>query len=304
MIVTVTKKIAAFVLLLSLVHAQENSTLSGSFQELANEYGGRIGVAAKNITTGETILFNGDSLFPTASVIKLPVLVELFYKFHDRELSPDQSVFLRDSLKKPGDGILQFLQGGQTLKLIDIATLMIIVSDNTGTNYVIDQLGGRHDEKLEAVNGRMNSLGLRHTKLLNKLYSFATKKKTDEARRFGIGVTCPNDMLLLLEQLVAGKIINKAVSDSMIAIMRSQFYTQQAPRYLPFAEDTTLWVANKTGSLDDVKNDVGIVSSSRGTYAYAIFCDRSNDLGEQTDNRATLAVAKTSKLLYDHFMKK
>ena len=173
-------------------------TFDGRFQEIAQRFGGRLGVAARNIVTGETVLYNSDSLFPTASIIKLPVLVELFHRFHHGGLQPGQPVQLADSLKKPGSGVLQFLSGGQTLKLIDIATLMIIVSDNTGTNYVLDQFGTAHEEKLEAVNGRMRTLGLNHTTLLNKLYSFGTKKKTEEARRYGIGVSCPADMIQLL----------------------------------------------------------------------------------------------------------
>jgi beta-lactamase class A len=286
------------------VAAQESSPYDGQFKQIAGEFGGRLGVAAKDISSGETILFNADTLFPTASVIKLSVFVELFYKFQDGELSPHQPVLLIDSLKKPGSGVLQYLHGNQSLHLLDIATLMIILSDNTATNYVIDQLAQQHDDKLEAVNSRMRSLGLRNTKLLNKLYSFATKKKTEEARRFGIGVSSPLDMMMLLEKMAKGEIISKEVCDSMIGIMRGQFYLEGAARWLPFMEDSTLWIANKTGSLDDRKIDVGIVSSSGGTYVYAIFCDESKDLGEQMDNKATLAVAKVSRLLYDRFIKK
>ncbi|MCI0404807.1 MAG: class A beta-lactamase-related serine hydrolase, partial [candidate division Zixibacteria bacterium] len=176
-------------------------------------------------------------------------------------------------------------------------------SDNTATNYVIDQLGTTHDEKLEAVNGRMPELGLKNTKLLNKLYSLKTKKNTEEARRFGIGVSSPGDMALLLEKLVRGEVASKAASAEIIGILKKQMDKSQAARFLPFTEDTTLWIANKTGSLDDRKIDAGIVSSAKGTYVYAIFCDNSADLGEQPDNMATLATAKISRLLYEHFMK-
>ncbi|MBI4546945.1 MAG: serine hydrolase [Ignavibacteriae bacterium] len=286
---------------MNLLLCAQQSDFERRNRELALTYGGRIGVSAENIYTGETVIINGDSLFPTASVIKLPVLVELFYRFHEGKLSPDTPIELLDSLKKPGSGILQFLHANQTLRLIDIATLMIILSDNTATNYVIDQLGATHEEKLETVNSRMRSLGLKNTKLLNKLYSFATKKNTEEARRFGIGVSSPNDMALLLEKLARGEIINQAMSDSMVRILRNQQDIQMAARYLPFMEDSTLWIANKTGSLDDRKIDVGIVSSSKGTYVYAIFCDGSVDLGEQVDNKATIAVAQVSRLLYDYF---
>ena len=284
--------------------AQAPDVIVDRIQQIANEHRVRVGVAAKDLSTGERVEVNADSLFPTASVIKLPVLVELFSQFHEGKLSPGEKVELLDSLKKPGSGILQFLHDGQTLELIDVATLMIILSDNTATNYVIDRLGKEHDEKLEAVNSRMRSLGLRYTKLLNKLYSFATKKKTEEARRFGIGVSCPSDMLILLEKLARREIVDTSSSDRMIAILRNQQDIQMAARLLPFMEDSTLWIANKTGSLDDRKIDVGIVTSSRGKYGYAVFCDNSEDLGEQIDNKATFAVAKISRLLYDHFMKR
>lgn len=285
------------------VNAQNPADWATRIQGYAEEFGGRVGLAAKSITTGETIVVNADTLFPTASVIKLPVLVELFYQFEEGKLTPGKPIALLDSVKTPGDGVLRFMHEGQTLQLVDIAALMIILSDNTATNYVIDQLGKTHDEKLEAVNRRMRSLGLKNTKLLNKLYSFATKKKTEEAQRFGIGVSSPGDMVLLLEKLARGEVGNKAASAAIIGIMKNQMDKSQAARFLPFAEDTTLWIANKTGSLDDRKIDAGIVSSAKGTYVYVIFCDNSADLGEQPDNMATLTVAKISRLLYEHFMK-
>ncbi len=283
--------------------ARRQPNLEKKIQQYAKEFGGRVGVAAKSITTGESIMINADTLFPTASVIKLPVLVELFYQFQEGKLSPSQPIPLAESVKVPGDGILRFMQVGQTLSLIDMATLMIILSDNTATNYCISQLGKEHDEKLEAVNRRMRSLGLKKTKLLNKLYSLKTKKNTEEARRFGIGVSSPADMVLLLEKLVQGEVVDKTGSGAILGILKNQMDKLQAARFLPFSEDTTLWIANKTGSLDDRKIDVGIVSSSKGTYVYAIFCDDSTDLGEQPDNKATLAVAKISRLLHERFIK-
>ncbi len=292
-----------FILLPSTIFAQ-NAAIEEQISKQAATFGGRIGVAAKNISTGETIQILADSLFPTASTIKLPVLVELFYKFHDKELSPEQPVALLDTAKKPGSGILQFLHSGQTLKLIDVATLMIILSDNTATNYVIDQFGKEHDEKLEAVNSRMRLLGLKHTRLLNKIYSFATKKKIWESQRFGIGYSTPNDMMMLLEKLVKGEIVDKPTSDSIIDIMRNQQDMLMAARSLPFMEDSTLWIANKTGSLDERKTDVGIVSNAKGKYIYAIFCDGSKDIGEQVDNKTHLAIASVSRMLYEHFLKR
>ncbi len=283
---------------------QSKVELETALQNLSSEYGGVIGIAAKDLRTGETVHVNADSLFPTASVIKLPILVELFYEVHEGKLSVDREIKLEDSVKVPGSGVLQFLRAGETLKLIDMATLMIILSDNTATNLVIDQLGSTHDEKLEAVNNRMRALGLSDTKLLNKTYSWKTKKKTAEALRFGIGVSSPKDMILLLEKLAKGEIISESISHQFISILRNQQDIAMAQRFLSSERDSTLKVANKTGSLDAVKNDVGIVSGANVHYVYAIFCDQSKELGEQLDNKTTLAVAKASEFLFNYFKMK
>jgi beta-lactamase class A len=302
---TIVLSLVLFLVPPCLVHPQSREEVEREIAAVASDYGGRIGVAARRIGADEEIRVNADSLFPTASVIKLPVLVELFARFADGSLEPSRPVPLLDSLKKPGSGVLQFLGGGQTLTLLDVATLMIILSDNTATNYVIDQFAATHDEKLEAVNARMRSLGLTHTKLLNKLYSFATRKKTEEARRFGIGVSTPEDMVVLLAKLAQGTCVNVKASEAMVGILKNQLDDLMAPRWLPSPDqDTTFWIANKTGSLDDRKIDVGIVQQGEVRYVYSIFCDGSTDLGEMPDNRATLAGAKVSKKLYDYFMKR
>lgn len=295
--------VAVLMASITIGYAKQNTSIESAIRAAGEGMGGRVGVVAKNLATGERVVVNGDWLFPTASIIKVPILVEFFGKVHEGLLTPDQPVALLDSLKRPGSGVLQFLRGGQSLKLLDVATLMIILSDNTATNYVIDRLASTHDAQLESVNRRMRLIGLRHTKLLNKLYSYATKKNTEEARRFGIGVSTPADMALLMERIARKEVISKDASESMVKIMRNQQDIQMAARNLPFQHDSTLWIANKTGSLDEVKNDVGIVSSMEGTYVYAIFCDESKDLGEQVDNSASVAVARISRLLYDHFLK-
>ncbi|HLX12884.1 MAG TPA: serine hydrolase [Bacteroidota bacterium] len=294
--------IGIILLVAGISFAQSPTEIERQISDAAGFFGGRIGVCAKDLNSNRIIEVNADSLFPTASTIKLPVLVELFYQFNEKRLAPDKPIALLDSVKKPGSGILQFLHSGQTLKLIDIATMMIILSDNTATNYVIDQLGTDHEAKLDVVNSRMRSLGLQHTKLLNKLYSWETKKKTEEARRFGIGVTSPGDMALLIEKIARRELIDSAASDSIIQILKAQQDITQAARLLPFAEDSTLWIANKTGSLDEVKNDIGIISSSKRTFVYAIYCDGSKDIGEQVDNKATIACANVARVLYDYFI--
>jgi len=284
--------------------AGRTDTLEDSIAALAGTFGGRIGVAARDLKTGRTILVDADSLFPTASVIKLPVLVALFDKFRTGALHPDDTVSLTDSLKYGGSGVLQFFSGDAKLKLIDAAMLMIVLSDNTATNLVIDTFAPEHDARLAAVNSLMERFGLKHTHLLNKVMSWKTKKKTPESIRYGIGVSTPADMLLLLERITAGTAVDSASSRQMFDIMKNQQDVTMAARMLPYErmkEGEQIVVANKTGWVSETKVDVGIVSSPATRYAYAIFADNSTDTSETVDNRAVLAVARASRIIYDAF---
>lgn len=275
-----------------------NEGVVSKISQIGKKYGvGRLGVSAKNLTTGETIQVNADSLFPTASVIKVPVLVELFYKINEGKLKKNTLLSFDDSLKYGGSGVLQYFYNGANIKLIDAAVLMIILSDNTATNLVLDCFADEHDAKLDAVNNRMKELGLNNTKILNKLMSFKTKKKTPEAIKFGVGYTTPNDMLRLLELLASGQIINPEVSAEIVNIMKNNQDYEMMKRYLPEG----VVVANKSGSIDKMKADIGIVYAKCATYIVAIFCDELSEVSYAVDNKGHLAVAEISKLIFDYF---
>lgn len=271
---------------------------------LSNTYSGRIGVYAKKLNTGEEIKINADSLFPTASVIKLPILVTLFEKVKNGEIDILKEILIPEKDKVGGAGVIQYFDGDTKIKLIDVATLMIILSDNTATNAVIDQFAEKHDDKLEAVNSTMEKLGLRHTKLLNKVFSYATKKNTPEAKRFGLGYSTPFEMGKLLEMIYRHQIIDSNYSEWIIKILKNQQDDTMIRRFLPYdqlKENENIVVANKTGAVDRARIDVGIVYSPKCDFVIAIFADESNDTSWTHDNKAQNAVAKTARLIYDYF---
>ncbi|MBP2671922.1 MAG: beta-lactamase, partial [candidate division NC10 bacterium] len=172
-------------------------------QRLEERYGGRLGIMAKNLGTGAVIRYRADERFPTASVIKLPVMAAYFHLVDQGRVDPAMRVELTAADKKPDSDFLQFLDAGATMSLRDAVRLMIVLSDNTATNLVLDRLASTHDERLAAVNSFLADKGLKNTRLLNRLYSWDTKKNTPEAVRYGIGVSTAEDMVLLLEQLHA-----------------------------------------------------------------------------------------------------
>ncbi|MDZ7317885.1 MAG: class A beta-lactamase-related serine hydrolase [candidate division KSB1 bacterium] len=268
---------------------------------LEKSFGGRLGIMAKNLKTGELLSYKATEKFPTASVIKLPIMVEYFYQVAEGNLNPNQRVVLSDSNKWGGSGLLQYFEGTSEQKLIDAVMLMITISDNTATNLVIDALGRSHEEKLAAVNHRMEQLGLKNTRLLNKLMSWATKTNAPESVRYGVGVATPEDMVVLLEKIYAGAIVDSFACRKMIEILAQQFYNDMIPRFLPFETTPDLRVAHKTGSVTGVRCDVGLVLSPRVNFAIAIFCDQIQDRRENEENSGVIAASQAARLVWNHF---
>lgn len=272
------------------VHAQ--------LQEVIGAFKGHVTLAAKNLKTGETIEIGADEKVQTASVIKLPILIETFYQVKEKQVSLDSYVILDKENRVQGSGILQDLSDGLILTLQDTATLMIVLSDNTATNLVIDSVG------IDNVNARMRKLGARNTKLFKKVF-LPAPQTSEEQKKYGLGVTTAGDMLHLLEMLSRGELVDRAGSDAMIAILKKQRDRDGIPRYLSFDDlgenAGGVEVANKTGALDHVRNDVGLILTKHGTYAMAVFVGNSPDTRWTADNAATLTIARLAKILFDHF---
>ncbi len=264
-------------------------------------FGGHLGLMAKNLSTGETIAYNAADRFPTASTIKLPVMTAYFDMVRKKEIDPAMRITLRAEDKKPGSGVLQFLDDGAVITLRDAVTLMITMSDNTGTNLVLDRLAPTHQARLAKVNDFIASQGLKNTRILNRLFTLETKQETPEAMRFGIGVATPEDMALLMEKLYDGSLCDSASCASMIGILENQFYSDMVPRLLPQGECRTFAVAHKTGSITETKADVALVLTDRVKFAIAVYVDKSPDHQDDNADAATLLGAYAARAVWNQF---
>jgi beta-lactamase class A len=285
----------------TVTNSQIKNTFPQQMQTLEKSFGGRMGIMAKNLKTGEVVAYKAEEKFPTASAIKLPIMVEYFYQVAEGKIQPIQKMVLADSNKWGGSGLYQYFHGTTEQQLIDAVMMMITISDNTATNLVIDALGQYHQEKLAAVNNRMKDLGLKNTRLLNKLMSWETKTDSPESIRYGIGVSTPEDMVLLLEKMYRGELVDSTSSQQMIDLMAKQEYNSMIPRLLPFDTTPGIRVAHKTGSVTSVRVDVGLVFSLKVDFAIAIFCDQIQDRRGNSENQGVIAAAKASRLAWNHF---
>jgi len=280
----------------------------------AKGFDGRLGVAVKHLGTGEAASLNGDEIFPTASVFKVPVIVELYRQVEGGTVSLDERVVLREADKVPGSGILKELSPGLALTLRDLVELMVILSDNTATDLVVEKVG------MVNINATIRRLGLEKTGVvadcrdilfdLIGLGELADEEKTiglfnERARSaaregtWSLGVeennvTTPKEMLRLLEMISEGEAASRESCDAILETMgRCQTGGYRIPKHLPQGAE----VAHKTGSLPGIRNDAGIVAIPDGGGRYVISCFTK----EAADNYAAEeAVAWVSKEVYDH----
>ena len=259
----------------------------------ADGFSGQVGLAARRVDAAEAVLFNADDIFPTASVIKLVVLVEYLAQVAAGELRPATPITLQAETMVEGSGVLKDLQPGAQLTLHDLATLSITISDNTASNLLLDTVGG-----LARINARLRDLGMTRT-VMGRPFVFDSPVDNTGS---------PADFLHLLLALAQGQVVNPAISRAALELMGRQQFMTYIPRYLPYHPFAVeyglpqpLTIANKVGMLRGVVNDAALMTTPNYTYGLVIFTCACTDLRPDPDNEAALLVARLSKRVYDYF---
>jgi beta-lactamase class A len=232
--------------------------------------------------------FNANEVFPAASVIKLPMLIDALRQVQAGHLKLQDRYAMQASDHATGSGVLQVMNAGLEPTLRDLLALMIVVSDNTATNMTLDLLGG-----VDATNARFAQMGLETSRVVGKL-QVAWEFKTPAQRQGKLAEMTPLETLELLERLWHGQLLGPEMRELALEILGGQQYTEIIERYLPEGTKT----ATKSGSITGVRNDVGIVYAPR-PYAVALASKGSSDHREHMDNEGVLTLARVSKLLYD-----
>jgi beta-lactamase class A len=270
------------------VPSQSGTKLDEQVKSLIAPFKGKVTLYAKNLDTGETYALNADERVRTASTIKIAVMIEAFARVSEGKAKWTDEVVLTKEKKVSGSGILAELSDNIHLTLRDAVNLMMILSDNTATNLVLDVL------TTDAVNARMESLGFKQIKINRKVGSGGDSiaGKDPENKKYGLGFATPHEMVLVIEKLERGEIISSAVSKEMIDLMR-----REQARY---AIGRSLWampMASKYGALDRLRSAVGIIYSKKGKIAMAISCDDMPETMWSVDNPAYLLMSQLSEVL-------
>ena len=219
---------------------------------LVEDYAGVAGVCVKDLNSGQRIAVRGDEEFPTASTIKIHVLTRLLIRVEKGELDLDQMIHLTPQQFVPGSGIITYLEGPLSFSLLDIAILMIVLSDNTATNLCIDLAG------IDETNAMLRELGMKQTTLRRKMQDMASVARNHE------NIATPAECVDMLELLYQGK-PSTFVSERCLSILKKP-KNGSLNKALP----ATIPLANKPGGMERVRCDAGVVYLPRRPYAIAV----------------------------------
>ncbi|MBA3600148.1 MAG: serine hydrolase [Acidobacteria bacterium] len=270
-------------------------TLDERIKAEIETFRGKVWIYAKNLDTGKDYALRSDEQVRTASTIKLPIMTETFHQIAQGKISWTDEIVLTKEKKQGGSGILFEFSDDTKLDLKTAVNLMIVVSDNTATNLVLDKVG------TDNVNDFMDALGLKQTRSLRKVFGGGEAKVNSEARLklFGLGVSSPRDMVKLLEMLEKGAVVSHEASAEMLAILKRQQLKDGIGRGLP----DTIPSASKSGALDRLRSDVGIVYTRRGRIAMAITVDDMLEVAYTPENPGLHLIWKLSQILQENLGK-
>lgn len=286
-------RLPVFAAVLLLAPPAAAGDLEAALAPLAKAHKGKAAVAVKHLTTGESFYLNADEPMPTASLIKLPVLVEAYAQKEEGKVKFETVLTLKKEDKVPGSGVLTpHFSEGATFPVRDAVRLMIAHSDNTATNLVIDQVG------IKAVNARMDGLGLKDTKLHAKVYKGKdTSIAPEMTKKYGLGRTTAREMVTLLELIDGGKVVTPEACKEMVALLKTCEDKEMMARLLPEGVE----FAHKTGAVNAARTEAGILTTKSGPVAVCVLTDENEDRRWVLDNAAQELLAKLGKAVLDHF---
>jgi len=251
-------------------------------------FNGEIGIYVKNLKTGQTATINGDTIFPTASIVKVPILIGIMDKINRGELDYDQELIYKDSLLYEGVDILGSFKSNEKIVLKKIIMLMLTTSDNTASLW-LQSLAGTGTR----INALLDSAGLRNTRINSRTPGREANRST-----YGWGQTTPKEMGSVLEKIYRNQLISAEACERMQRCLGRNFWDEneaisQVPPYIE--------VFSKNGCVDSVRSEVLLVNAPHNPYIFCIFTKNNKDTRWAHDNEAWSLARKISKQLWNYF---
>jgi beta-lactamase class A len=285
------KKILPFLLLFltSALFAQEkiDKKLQVQLNELVKGFNGDVGIYVKNLKTGKVASINADTIFPTASMVKVPITCGIFNKIEKGELDYHSTLTYCDSLLYAGEDILGSFKDSEKIALSKVLMLMISTSDNTASLWS-QLLAGTGT----SINEVMENNGLHATRVNSR-----TPGRRDNQRQYGWGQTTPREMATLLTLVRDGKMISPSASERIYRNLIRIYWDTEALSQIP----PTVQVASKSGAVDAARSEVLLVNAPHGDYVFCITTKNQKDTSWNYSNEGWTMIRNLSKLLWNHY---
>ena len=267
----------------------DTAALRRKLDSIADAHHGTVGYTVIDLETGARINRRGDETFPTASLIKVAILVTVYDLVAKGQLSLDDPLTVLKIDQVPGSGVIQFLHNGTVLSVHDAAWLMSTISDNTATNLLLDRI------IIRRVWAKMDSLGLEHTRVHSKSFLRNSSVAMDSSVKYGLGVTTPNEMAHLFELMAQGKAVNPAADSAMLDILEHNTTDFMLQRYIEGAR-----AAHKDGETDAVRTECTLWYL-RNRVVACVMTKENKDQRWILDNEPQLTIANMGLAIVNAF---
>ena len=263
-----------------------DKVLERKLQAAFASFQGDVGIYVRNLRTGKTVAINADTLFPTASTVKIPIQCGLFDKIQQGELKYGQELVYRDSLHYD-DGITGSLKDGAKIPLSEVVMLMETVSDNTASLWCQALAGGG-----TAINNWLETNGFHQTRVNSR-----TPGRKENQARYGWGQTTPRELANLLTYIRQGRAVSAAASDEMYRNLGRQYWDNDGLAQLPPDVKT----ACKTGAVNQARSEVVFVHAPHGEYVYCVMTKNQQDQTWERSNEGFALLRTVGAILWHHF---
>jgi beta-lactamase class A len=273
--------------ILQLSAQKVDKKLQGQIEKSIQGFNGSIGVYIKNLRNNKIVSINADTVFPTASMVKIPILIGIMDRIEKNELDYHRQLTYRDSLLYAGVDILGSFKDSEKIELGKVIMLSLTTSDNTASLW-LQSLAGKGTR----INEILDSLGFVYTRVNSR-----TPGRENNRNEFGWGQTTPKEMATLMEKISEGEIISKERSAQMLRLLGRNYWDEQSISQIP----PDVFVASKNGAVNESRSEVLFVNGRGAKYIFCVCTKNNKDQSWQNSNEAWRLTRKLSKMVWDHF---
>ena len=265
-----------------------DNKLQKQIEDIIKGFNGDIGIYVHDLKHDKIVSLNADTIFPTASIVKISILIGIMNKIQDHELDYHQRLTYTDSLYySEGDDILSNFKDSSTIELSKVMMLMLTISDNCASLWLQGLAGGG-----TRINQILDSLGYKVTRVNSR-----TPGRENFRSMYGWGQTSPREIATIMENIVNGKVLSDSSSGKMLRLLGRQYWDEEAISQIP----PGIFVADKNGALDANRNEVLYVNSKNNPYIFSIFTKNNKDTSWSYNNEAWVLTRKLSSLLWKYY---